>query len=104
MSSSDRSDHPISEVVVMSAPSAGAGDASEGLLPSGLTDLLAPPAEQDGILHLGGRGRALCLGGLVLNFLGLARSCKKKLKNLVWEGPGAFGAHHETQKNTGNNI
>ena len=47
MSSSDRSDHPISEVVVMSAPSAGAGDASEGLLPSGLTDLLAPQAEQD---------------------------------------------------------
>ncbi|MGB2051467.1 MAG: ATP phosphoribosyltransferase regulatory subunit [Candidatus Puniceispirillaceae bacterium] len=47
MSSSDRSDHPISEVVVMSAPSAEAGDASEGLLPSGLTDLLAPQAEQD---------------------------------------------------------
>ena len=47
MSSSDRSDHPISEVFVMSAPSAGAGDASEGLLPSGLTDLLAPQAEQD---------------------------------------------------------
>ena len=47
MSSSDRSDYPISEVVVMSAPSAEAGDASEGLLPSGLTDLLAPQAEQD---------------------------------------------------------
>ena len=47
MSSSDRSDHPISEVVVMSAPSAGADGASEGLLPSGLTDLLAPQAEQD---------------------------------------------------------
>jgi len=47
MSSSDRSDHPKSEVVVMSARSAGAGDASEGLLPSGLTDLLAPQAEQD---------------------------------------------------------
>ena len=47
MSSSDRSDHPISEVVVMSAPSDGAGDASEGLLPSGLADLLAPQAEQD---------------------------------------------------------
>ena len=47
MSSSDRSDHPKSEVIVMSARSAGAGDASEGLLPSGLTDLLAPQAEQD---------------------------------------------------------
>ena len=47
MSSSDRSDHPKSEVVVMSARSARAGDASEGLLPSGLTDLLAPQAEQD---------------------------------------------------------
>ena len=47
MSSSDRSDHPISEVVVMSAPSAGAGDTNVGLLPSGLTDLLAPQAEQD---------------------------------------------------------
>ena len=47
MSSSDRSDHPKSEVVVMSARSAGAGYASEGLLPSGLTDLLAPQAEQD---------------------------------------------------------
>ena len=47
MSSSDQSDHPKSEVVVMSTRSAGAGNPGEGLLPSGLTDLLAPQAEQD---------------------------------------------------------
>ena len=28
----------------------------------------------------------------------------KKIKNWVLEGPRAFGAHQETQKNTGNNI
>ena len=47
MSSSDRFDPPISEVVVIPTSTAGAGDSSEGLLPSGLTDLLAPQAEQD---------------------------------------------------------
>ena len=47
MSSSDRSNPPISEVVVIPTSTAGAGDSSEGLLPSGLTDLLAPQAEQD---------------------------------------------------------
>ena len=47
MSSSDRTDPPMSEVVAMPASSAVAGDAREGLLPSGLTDLLAPQAEQD---------------------------------------------------------
>ena len=47
MSSSDRTNPPISEVVLLPRSSAGASDASEGLLPSGLTDLLAPQAEQD---------------------------------------------------------
>ena len=47
MSSSDRSKPTISEVVVMPDSSVGADDARGGQLPSGLTDLLAPQAEQD---------------------------------------------------------
>ena len=47
MSSSDRSDLPTSEVVAMPVSSLGVGDEGDGMLPSGLTDLLAPQAEQD---------------------------------------------------------
>ena len=46
MSSSDRADPPTSEVLTMPVSSSRAGDVGEGLLPSGLTDLLAPQAEQ----------------------------------------------------------
>ena len=47
MSSSNRSDPPTSELVAMPDSSVGVGDARDGLLPSGLADLLAPQAEQD---------------------------------------------------------
>ena len=47
MSSSDRTDPPLSEIAFSSDPLFVVGNASEGLLPSGLTDLLAPQAEQD---------------------------------------------------------
>jgi len=47
MSSSDSFDPSRSEVVVLASSSDAAGEAAQGLLPSGLSDLLAPQAEQD---------------------------------------------------------
>ncbi len=47
MSSSHRSNPSTSEVVAMPVSSPGVGDEGNGMLPSGLTDLLAPQAEQD---------------------------------------------------------
>ena len=47
MSSFDKYNPSTSEVAVVPTSSDGADNASDGLLPSGLTDLLAPQAEQD---------------------------------------------------------
>ena len=47
MSSSDGSEPPTFEVLTMPVSSPGVGNEGEGILPSGLTDLLAPEAEQD---------------------------------------------------------
>lgn len=47
MSSSDSFDPSVPDVVVLASSADAAGEAAQGLLPSGLSDLLAPQAEQD---------------------------------------------------------